>query len=364
MQNRNVKSLRQFTICLGLLVVLGIHRSQAAFTSLFVFGDGACTTTNNSFVGYYEKRFCNGRVWVEVLAHWQNVNFPTNNNWSFFAHSSTDLTTDVATFVPPFDASNTLVAIWVADADIVNNLNDVSFGPPYDNSKLAIWTNSLNATAGNHAIAIQTLYNKGIRTLVMPNAVDLTKVPVYTDLSAANKAFVRQRTIEFNTQFTAVISNAMTANPGLKIVQPDIFALLDTISANPTNFGLIAAPLTAADNALDQGFTALNGTGSSFMFWDDIHPTAKFQMYIAEQAQQLLSPAIISNISSVNTSNLLDMASLPVGRNGVVEVSTNFVDWSTNADIATTNLNQSILVNAPGERGFYRLRFPFLWSWP
>ncbi len=364
MQNRNVKNLRQFTICMGLLVVLGIHQSQAAFTSLFVFGDGATSTTNNSFAGYYEKRFCNGRVWVELLAQWQNVNFPTNNNWSLFGHSSHDLTNNVNTFVAPGDASNALVAIWVADADIVNNLNNNSFGPPYDNSKLAIWTNSLNATASNHAIAIQTLYNKGIRTLVMPNAVDLTKVPVYTDLSAANKSFVRQRTIEFNTQFTAVISNAMTAHPGLKIVQPDIFSLLDTISANPTNFGLIAAPLTAADNALDQGFTALNGSGANFMFWDDLHPTAKFQMYIADKAQQLLSPARISDIVSVNTSNQLSMADLPVGRDGVVEVSTNFLNWSTTATVTTTNLNQSVMVNAPGEQGFYRLRFPFLWSWP
>ena len=366
MQNRNVKSLRHFTICLGLLVVLGIHQSQAAFTSLFVFGDGACTTTNNPFAGpaFYGQRFCNGRVWTEVLAQWLNINFPPTNNWSYFAHSSQDLTNHANAFTPPGIASNVLVAIWVVDADIVNNLNNLSFGPPYDSSKLAVWTNSLNTTASNHSIAIQTLYNKGIRTLVMPNAVDLTKVPVYTGLSAANKAFVRQRTIEFNTRFTTIISNAIASNSGLKIVQPDIFSLLDSISVNPTNFGLIVAPQTFSDNALDQGQIVLNGPGANFVFWDDLHPSAKFQMYIADKAQQLLSPAIISNITSVNTSNQLDLASLPVGRNGVVEVSTNFVDWSTSADIATTNLNQSILVNAPGEHGFYRLRFPFLWSWP
>ncbi len=366
MQNRNVKNLRHFTICLGLLVVLGTHRSQASLNSLFVFGDGACTTTNNPFAGpaFYGQRFCNGRVWTEVLAQWLNISFPSTNNWSYFAHSSQDLTNHANAFTPPGIASNILVAIWVVDADIVNNLNTLSFGPPYDSSKLPIWTNSLNATASNHAIAIQTLYDKGIRTLVMPNAVDLTKVPVYTDLSAANKAFIRQRAIEFNSQFTTIISNATASNSGLKIVQPDIFSLLDSISVNPTNFGLIVAPQTASDNALDQGQVALSGPGANFVFWDDLHPTAKFHMHVANEAQQLLSPARISDTMSVNTSNQLSMADLPVGRNGVVEVSTNFLNWSTTANITSTNLNQSVLVNAPGDHGFYRLRFPFLWSWP
>jgi len=366
MQNRNVKSLRRFTICLGLLVVLGIHRSQASYTSFYAFGDGACTTTNNPFAGpaYYGQRFCNGRVWVEVLAQRQNVPFPTNHNWSFFGHSSQNLTNNVNSFVAPVDASNALVAVWVADADIVNNLNNLSFGPPYDASKLAIWTNSLNQTATNHVHAIQTLYNKGIRTLVMPNAVDLTKVPVYSDLSAPNKTFVRQRTIEFNNLFSIIISNAIAANPGLQIVQPDIFALLDNIYANPTNFGLIVRPLTSTDTALDQGFTVLNGPGAQFMFWDDLHPTAKFQMYIAEAAQQLLSPARIASIFSVSSSNQLDLANVPVGRNGVVESSTNLINWTTAATITSTNTTQSSLVNAPGDVGFHRLRFPFLWTWP
>ena len=361
-----MKSLLRFTVCIALLVTLGVNQTRASFSSLYIFGDGASTTTNNPGAGslYYGQRFCNGRVWVEVLAQWQNIDFPTNHNWSFFAHSSQNLTNDVNTFASPPDASNSLVVIWVANADFVNNLNTLSFGPPYNNSKLAIWTNSINQTVTNHSRAIQTLYNKGIRHLVMPSAVDLTKVPNFSGLSAANKLFVRQRTIELNTQLSNAQNYATATLPGLTIIQPDIFALLDSIHSNPTNYSLIVSPNTATDNALDQGFTALNGPGANFAFWDDLHPTAKFQMYIAEKAQQLLSPASISNITSVTTSNLLDLSSLPVGRNGVVEISTNFFNWTTAAAVTSTNLNQSILVNAPGDQGFYRLRFPFLWTWP
>lgn len=361
-----MKSLHHFTACICLVVVLGINQTQAAFTSLYIFGDGASTTTNNSYAGYYGKRFCNGRVWVEVLAQWQGLAFDTNHNWSyFFGQSTQNLTNNINSFIAPPDASNALVVVWVANADFVNNLNNTGlFGPPYDNSKLAVWTNSINQSVTNHTVAIQTLHNKGIRTLVMPNAVDLTKVPAYTGLSATNKAFIRQRTIEFNNRFSQILTSAMATLPGLKIIQPDIFTLVDSIYSNPTNFGLILSPLTEADNAIGQGFTVLNGPGANFMFWDDLHPTAKFQMYIAEKAQQLLSPARISDIISVSTSNQLSMADLPVGRDGVVEVSTNFLNWASAANVTTTNLNQSILVDAPGEHGFYRLRFPFLWSWP
>jgi phospholipase/lecithinase/hemolysin len=360
-----VKSLHRFTVCLCLLVVFGVTQSRGAFNSLYIFGDGVSTTTNqNSSTPerYYEKRFCNGRVWVEVIAQWQGLSYDSNKNWSYFGHYSSNLKTNVQTFEAPADASNALFVVWVNNADFVNNLGTIF--PPYGPDKIAPWTNALNQSLTNHANAIQTLYNKGARTLLMPNAVDMTKVPQYAGLSAANKTFVRLRTLEFNTNFTAVLSNATATLPGLQIIQPDIFTLLDQIHANPTNFTLIVPALAPTDYAWGYGYTVTSGPGTNFVFWDAFHPTAKFQMYIAEKAQQLLSPARISDITSVNTSNQLNMANLPVGRDGVVEVSTNFLNWSTAANITSTNLNQSIMVNAPGEHGYYRLRFPFLWSWP
>ena len=360
-----MKSSHHFTICIFLLVVLGINQTQAAFNSLYVFGDSVSSTTNqNSSTPerYYGKRFSNGRIWVELLSQWQGLSYDSNKNWSYFGHYSPNLKANVQTFVAPADTSNALFIVWVNNADFVNNLSTIF--PPYGLDKITPWTNALHQSLTNHAAAIQTLYSKGMRTLVMPNAADLTKIPRYAGLSAANKAFVRLRTLEYNTNFTAVLSNATATLSGLTIIQPDIFTLVDSVHANPTNFTLIVPALTPIDYAWGHGFTVTNGPGTNFVFWDDLHPTAKFHLYIADQVQQLLSPARINNITSVNTSNLLDMTSLPVGRNGVVEVSTNFLNWSTAATITTTNLDQSVLVNVSGDQGFYRLRFPFLWSWP
>ena len=53
-----------------------IFSAKAAFTNLYVFGDGISTTTNNTSglsSYYYGQRYSNGRVWVEVLAQRQGL---------------------------------------------------------------------------------------------------------------------------------------------------------------------------------------------------------------------------------------------------------------------------------------------------
>ncbi len=78
-------------------------------------------------------------------------------------------------------------------------------------------------------------------------------------------------------------------------------------------------------------------------------------MLIAERAQQLLSPISISKVTRQGTSNKLDLVNLPVGRNGFVDVSTNFLNWTNAA---------TVFVPASAARGFHRLRLPFEWTWP
>ena len=78
--------------------------------------------------------------------------------------------------------------------------------------------------------------------MVMPNAVDITEVPDYNPLSSsADKSFVRQMVIYFNTAFTTMLSNAMVSCPGLKIYEPDFFSLLDNILTNAAAYGVTNA---------------------------------------------------------------------------------------------------------------------------
>ncbi|HWW01737.1 MAG TPA: SGNH/GDSL hydrolase family protein [Candidatus Acidoferrum sp.] len=351
----------------GVLLFAGFVASAPAMvTSLYIFGDGVSTTTNNTNPSvaslYYGHRFCNGRVWVEVLAQRQGVAYIPTNNWSYFGHYSSELVTNVNRFTAPPDASTALFIVWVSDADFVYDLNQVD--PPYTtNGSLAAWTSLINQSLTNHLRAIQTLYAKGARTLLMPNAVDVSKAPYYAYLTNTDRSFVRQRVMDFNTGLVTKLNQARATLPGLTIYMPDLFALLDDISAHPANYGMVNPGIDAINDP-SLADKSLNGPGTNYLFWDYLDPTAMGHARVADVAQQLMSPVNFSKLTPVNGASQLDVANVPVGRNGFVEASTNFLDWTAIQGMNSTNVSQRLLVPVSGAEQYYRLRFPSAWSWP
>ena len=415
----------QKTIQLMVAVLLfgsAIFPAHAAFTSLYIFGDGVSTTTTNKSAGqyYYGLRRSNGRVWVELLAqqlgltnnYWYSNNssihlsytnlsaLSTNwsyssNNWSFYGDFSPLLVTNVSHFTAPPDAATALFVVWVNDADFVNDMGTI-----YPSTNIVTWTNAINQSLTNHWKIITNLYYaKGARTLVMPNAVDITEVPEYNQNPAAIKSFIRQRVIGFNTAFTALLNQARTSLPGITIYEPDFFSLLDNVLTNAAAYGLTNA-LSGGQSidVLESSLTdlSLNGPGTNYIFWDETDPTAKFHAVMADITQQLLSPAQITNLTVLNGSVRLDVVNMPVGLNGFVDGCTNLSSWiwTTNASFSSTNTTQSIFVLACGMSQnalnfspkdgpppigtvgggtntflgdplqLYRLRFPYSWTWP
>jgi hypothetical protein len=95
-------------------------------------------------------------------------------------------------------------------------------------------------------------------------------------------------------------------------------------------------------------------------------------MWMGNLAQQLISPVQISKITAFNGSNRLDMANVPVGQNGLVLGRTNLVlgNWTTNTlsngtnTFNSTNATQTVYVPSSGPVWFYRLSFPYSWTWP
>ena len=342
---------------------------DAQFTSLYTFGDGVSTTTNGpGGVYYHGNRFTNGRVWVEVLAGRQGLVFDSAKNWSYFGHYSPNLVTNVSNFIAPLNVGTALFVIWVNNADFVSHLADSRFAP-FNNTRLGVWTNALNQSVSNHLRAVQILHAKGARTFVMPNAVDVTKVPYYVGLPSADKAFLRQRIADFNAGFAATLAQARGTLPGVAIHIPDVFALFDDAVARPADYGLV--------NALENGRTvdalsdpaledkSLAGPGANYLFWDYLDPSARAHAIIADLAHELVSPVRISSLTLVSGSNYqLEVTNLPRGLNGFVDGSSSFVDWPVAATIQSTGATQVIQVPVAGPIQFYRLRFPHAWTWP
>jgi phospholipase/lecithinase/hemolysin len=402
-----VKSLFQFTIGIVLFGFV-ILPTQATFTSLYVFGDALSTTTNNpsasSFpTDYYGKRYCNGRVWVEVLAQRQGA--AIGNNWSYFDCNSSNLVTNVKNFnISSSLASNALFVVWVNNSDLYDKLFNAT------TTNQTEWTAMINRGQTNHFSAITNLYAKGARTLVMPNVVDIGKVPyflLFINNFSSITNFVRQECIAYDVAFSNTLNQARAACPGLTIYQPNFFGLLDNVLANAASYGLTNALTNGVSiDAMDALYPkcSTNGLGTNYVFWDDLDPSAQFHEVMADVVQQVVSPVQISQLTVLNGSNRLDMANIPIGLNGFVDGSTNLAlaNWTSVTNFNSITTMQSVFVIAPplpspvaasgGSGGsgsidpnnpsknpsnqngtyvppfspseFYRLRFPYVWTWP
>jgi hypothetical protein len=336
--------------------------TKAAFSSLYALGDGACSTTDNPQGGalYYPSTYSNGRIWIQVLAQRQGLTYDASKNLSYFYHLSSSLASDISQLSAP-DAATALFVIWVSDADFVDDMT--SFYPSQLDT--TTWNNAINASLANHSQAIANLYAKGARTLIMPNAVDISNIPQYSGCTASQKSFIRGRVIYFNTGFATMLNQKMASLPGLKIYAPDIFTLFDNMLANPASYGLVNPGYSALDDgSLDPWH--LNGPGAFYVFWDPWDPTAKAHEVMADTVQALISPVNISKLTPQNGSNRLDLVNIPVGLSGYADGRTNFVlgNWTQMTNFSSTSVTQTIYVPASGPQRSYRLRFPFAWSWP
>jgi phospholipase/lecithinase/hemolysin len=362
--NGNVKKAKR--LMLGLLLFgSAVFPAQAAFTNLYVFGDSLSSTTGNTDTGplYYGQRYSNGRVWVEVLAQRQGLTYNSNQNWSVFANYSINVVTTVSNFNAS-DASNALFIVWVNNADLW-------YPASYDSTTMSLWTSAINQSQTNHFKIVTNLYAKGARTLIMPNAVDLSTIPEFN--KSPNTNFIHLRCLDYNVAFSNTLNRIRASCPNLTIYAPDFFALLTNILAYPANYGVTNALFNTGQgnvsiDAVDSipSLTVTNNPGTNYIFWDPTDPTAKVHMWMANLAQQLISPVLISNITRVNGSNQLVMANVPIGQNGLVLGCTNLLapGWKTNITFNSTNVTQSVFVTNSGSQWFYRLKFPFSWYWP
>jgi phospholipase/lecithinase/hemolysin len=380
-----VKSLQRF-IAIALFVGGLVCSARAGFSSIYVFGDSLSATATNNATGiltnyYYggTLRYSNGRTWVEVLAQRQGLgaNSITNANWtyssnnlSFYGNFSALLVTNVNGFSPPANATNCLFVLWVCNADFVG---DIGAFPPSNNNwtNQAQWTAAINQHLTNHFSIITNLYAKGCRTLVAPNAADVTTVPEYNNDGAAYRTLVRQQITNFNASYAVMLQQIRASSPGLMIYNPDIFSLFNNVLTNAASYGLTnvlssGQPIDAMDN-LYPACNPTNGPGTNYIFWDYISPTAAMGEVIADFAQQYISPVQFSAIKQVNGSNRLDVVNMPIGlTNGFVLSATNLTqkNWLTNASFTTLTTPQSLFVPVAGAQQFYRLQFPWQWSWP
>ena len=108
--------------------------------------------------------------------------------------------------------------------------------------------------------------------------------------------------------------------------------------------------------------------GPNYVYWDHIHPTARFQQLFAEAARELIWPLEVTGISSLDGTNYIAGKNIPIGRSvdpsGQVVGSTNLTSWTDIHPFERTNTSQTLAFPQGESMEFYQLKIPTEWVWP
>ena len=320
------------TVCLAALLsaALPITAARAGVTSLsnlFVFGDSLSDSGNaglltgglftpSPFVG---NRASNGPVAVEHL--WKLFN-PGDNSFQPSLSGGTNYAILGATTGkknnlevnnPPGPQLNPAFADkgsnWQLNRFNTAHPTSSSFNP--ETSLFLLWLfpndvfycrNTLNLSTGSCAsvgtssgadptptnltgvpalavsnliTSIDTLADAGARNFLVVNSPDLGSTPAFR--GTGNQQLMTLLSGEYNTALENQLNTLASAKPQLDIELFQLDDALNSLIADPSDYGL--------SNVTDACFTgsAVCSDPSSYLFWDNLHPTTRTHEILAQQ---------------------------------------------------------------------------------
>jgi phospholipase/lecithinase/hemolysin len=318
-------TVRHFACQLLIAAWLAVPAAAGPFSSLIVFGDSlsdvgnidAVTPSFFKFPGpyYYQGRFSNGPVWVEALA--PGLGLPTITR-------STAGGNDFAYGGAQTSGTGGLEGLFIRDVDeqVTQFLSTRTVDPAAlflvfagSNDLIGGQTN-VNVPVNRLATDLGRLITAGARQFLVPNLPPLGYTPRFngnpTTLSQYNT-----RSFDFNAALAAVLDNLEAGNPALEFHRLDVAGLFGEALVNPGAFGLAnvtdaAAPgLQPGDNSYDTEMIA--DEPNTYLFWDDLHPTATVHAALAQRALSLLLPLA----GDYNGNHVVEAADYTVWRNSL-----------------------------------------------
>jgi len=276
------KKFRILCVFVFTFSVSGLGQAAASYTGLYSFGD-SLSDTGNVFAAtggatpaspYFDGNFSNGPVWADLLGGMLGLGSPTASLTGGTNYAWGGARTLVDGGVP---STQTQVDTYLIDAG----------GAADPNALYTIWTGgndiqSLNfpeIVAGGLAVAdiANDLLTAGAQNILVLNVPNLGLTPI----ADGNEAGATIFTGIFNDNVAAGLAALGSSN----VTSVDSFALLDAIVANPGAFGLT--------NVDDNCLATTGGLGAAcdtYLFWDDLHPTATGHQLIADAAYAAVVP--------------------------------------------------------------------------
>src|SRR2546427_273302 len=156
-----------------------------AFDAIYAFGDSLTDTGNNPAPDtlYFQGRYSNGPLWIEYLSTQLGLTYNPADNHAQSGGETSNALDQVRQFTAPANASRSLFVVWAGGNDFIHN-----FGKGVDDP---FWNNLIAQSVANLSNAVSVLYAGGARVIVVPNQVDLSRIPLVVDSGLPSLSLVQ-----------------------------------------------------------------------------------------------------------------------------------------------------------------------------
>jgi phospholipase/lecithinase/hemolysin len=279
---------------LGSIGVAGPPDSGGQFSEIVVFGDSQ-SDTGNVFAAtggaippppYFNGRFSNGPLWVDVVASQLGLApvLPSLVGGSNYAFASAETGDGLSS---PWSVPNLgmQVEMYLDGNEPDGTELFVVLGGTNDFINAGQTDPSI--PAANIAEYISTLADAGAITFLVPNLAPLGIGPL--TVGTPLEAYLNYLAVQFNALLDLEL-DIIEATRNVRILRLDVFGSVSEVVANPGSFGLV--------NVTEPAFDALSGTTvpnpDEYLFWDyEGHATTAVQQLLGLHATAVIPPNVV-----------------------------------------------------------------------
>lgn len=312
------------------LFVATLAMSAEAYDRIYAFGDSLSDTGNIPAPApdYFDGRYSNGKLWIEILS--PKLGFPyqrTNNHAQADSPTATVLQ-QTKDFSSSGNLEESLFVLWGGGVDFINAAT-LGFN---DNA----WAEVVNGAVKNLSNAVNVLIARGALTVVVPNAIDMTRSPGGSALPSIYKPYARNKLVSFNSSLAATLQTLSVRNPQTRIIQLDLWDQFNDLLDHPRTYGFTKVDIgVLQDDALtDKSF---DGPGQTYLFWDQIHPTSRAHAVLSGWFETVIVQPLELRWKLKIDGPELQLVHLRIGKNYQLLVSSDLKTWEVLTSFTATS---------------------------
>jgi len=292
-----------------------------AFDRIYAFGDSLSDTGNIPAPApdYYNGRFSNGKLWIEYLSPQLGFDYQQTNNYAEEGASTSMALQQVNKLPSTGNLQQLLFVVWAGGIDFVNSAT-LGFNE-------SGWAEVINGAVNNLSNSVAVLIAKGARTIAVPYALDMTRIPGAALLPSAYKAYAQTKLLGFNTSLSNVLQTLSATHLETRIIPIDLRSRFNDLLDHPQNYGFTKVNIGVLQDTtlMDKSFT---GPGKDYLFWDQIHPTTRAHSLVADWFFADVVGALRLSVRLDAGHPFLRLVNLQIGERYQVLATPDFKSWA------------------------------------